>query len=305
MKKWIWIVITIVIAGSVGGYAYARHAQNEKLYTEAIQRADLQITNKNYIAAETSFTNALKRKPNDNRATRLLNQTQTFMAANDLFNDQEFASAKDSYKSVQKTKNGNETLKARAKDRLSTIDEIQSNTKMFNKLYNKALDQTGEGQYTASNNTLDKIISNSVAKQSYYKKILNKAKKLQSKNNAALVGTTTTPSASSSTNDFESSTTNSSTQNTPNVAPNSSDKLTSSEKKAADAYKGSNEYTVNPKQNQIDGQEITEAQVNTARKEISAAGVDSNAMSDQDVKNVIKGAHDNHETVGQYVKARY
>ena len=65
MKKWIWIVIAIVIGVSVGGYAYARHSQNENIYAQAMKRGRLQISNKNYTAAETSFTNALKRKPND------------------------------------------------------------------------------------------------------------------------------------------------------------------------------------------------------------------------------------------------
>ncbi|MCP9333622.1 hypothetical protein [Lentilactobacillus hilgardii] len=306
MKKWIWIVITIVIAASVGGYAYARHSQNEKLYNDSMQRASLQISNKNYIAAETSFTNALKRKPSDKKATRLLSQTQNYMAANDSFSDRDYNSAKDGYQSVVDTKNGNETLKDRSKGKLSTIKTIQENLKKYNKIYNQALNETGEGNYTQSNSTLDKILSDQTAKQSYYKSILNKAKQLRSKNNASLSGnTTTTPSSSSSTNEFESSTSNSSTQNNPNVAPNSSDSLTSSEKKAANAYKGSNEFTVNPKKNRINGQQITESQVNSARKEISAAGVDSNAMSDQDIKNIIKGAHDNHETIGQYVKARY
>ncbi|EHM00517.1 hypothetical protein HMPREF9103_00523 [Lentilactobacillus parafarraginis F0439] len=301
LKKWIWLVITIVIAASVGGYAYARHSQNEKLYSDAMDRASLQISNKRYIAAETAYTNALKRKPNDEKATRLLSQTQNFMAANDLFNQRQFAGAKNSYQSVVATKNGNETLKGRANDRLKLVKTIQSNLKRYNKLYSQALNETGEGNYAQSNSTLDKILSDTAIKQTYYKTIYNKAKQLQTKNNAALNGT----AATSSSSDFESSTSNSSTQNTPNVAPSSSASLTSSEQKAADAYKGSNEYTVNPKQNEIDGQSITAAQVNTARHEISAAGIDSNAMSDQDVKNIIKGAHNNNESVGQYVKEKY
>ncbi len=49
MKKWIWIVIAIVIGASIGGYAYARHSQNEKIYAEAMQRGRLQISNKNTL----------------------------------------------------------------------------------------------------------------------------------------------------------------------------------------------------------------------------------------------------------------
>lgn len=312
MKKWIWIVITIVIAASVGGYAYARHSQNEKLYNDSMQRASLQISNKRYIAAETSFTNALKRKPNDKKATRLLGQTQNYLAANDSFNDRDYESAKDGYQSVVDAKNGNETLKDRSKNKLATIKTIQGNIKKYNQIYNQALNETGEGNYTKSNSTLNKIFTDPTSKQNYYKAILKKAKQLRAKNNAALTGSptgdtgATTPAGSSSTSSsFGPTSSTSSSVNTPNVAPNSSASLTPSEKKAAKAYKGSNEYTVNPKKNQINGKQITASQVTSARKQISAAGIDSNAMSDQDVKNIIKGAHDQHESIGQYVKERY
>ncbi|GHP13421.1 cell surface protein [Lentilactobacillus fungorum] len=300
MKRWIWIVITIIVALGVGGYAYARHSQNEKLYTDAMQRGSVQISNQNYTAAETAYTNALKRKPNDNKASVILNQTQTFMSANDSFNDRQFDNAKSNYQSVADTKKGNDLLKNRAKARLSLIKTIQANIKKYNKIYNQALNQTGEGKYAESNSTLDKIFSDKSIKQTYYKSVLAKAEKLRDKNNSALTG-----SSATSSNDFESSTSSSDTTNNPNVASNSSASLTSSEKKAAANYKGSNEYTVTPSQKEINGKEITASQIASARKQISAAGVDSNAMSDQDVRNVIKGAHNSNESIRQYVKAHY
>ncbi|EHO52605.1 hypothetical protein [Lentilactobacillus kisonensis] len=300
MKRWIWIVITLVIALSVGGYAFARHSQNEKLYTDAMQRGTVQLSNKNYTAAETAYTNALKRKPNDEKATTVLNQTQSFMSANSSFNDRQFSAAKGNYQSVVNTKKGNELLKNRAKSRLALIKTIQANDKKYNDIYNQALNQTGEGKYAESNSTLDKIFSDKSIKQSYYKDILQRAEKLRDKNNSALNGST-----SSNSNDFESSNSSSNTNNNPNVASNSSASLTSSEKKAAANYKGSNEFTVTPGEKEINGKEITASQIASARKQISAAGVDSNAMSDQDVRNVIKGAHNNNQSIGTYTKAHY
>ena len=300
MKKWIWIVIAIVIGASVGGYAYARHSQNEKIYAEAMQRGRLQISNKKYTAAETSFTNALKRKPNDDQADKVLNQTQSFISANDLFNDLKFGQAKSEYQSVVDTKKGNELLSDRAKAKITKIKGIQKNRQNYNKIYNQALDQAGDGQYTESNSTLDKIFSDKSIHQAYYADILKKAETLRDKNNDAISG-----NSSSSSNSFESSTSDSSTNNNPNVSGSKGASLTSAEKKAAAAYKGSNEYTVTKGDRDLDGKPITAAKVTRARKQISAAGVDSNAMSDQDVRNVIKGAHKNGETIGQYVKARY
>lgn len=300
MKKWIWIVITIVIGASAGGYAYARHSQNEKIYAEAMQRGRLQISNEKYTAAETSFTNALKRKPNDDKADKILNQTQSFIFANDLFDDLKFGQAKREYQSVVDTKKGNELLSDRAKAQITKIKGIQKNRQNYNKIYNQALDQAGNGQYTESNSTLDKIFSDKSIHQKYYADILKKAQTLRDKNNDAISG-----NASASSNSFDSSTSDSNTSNNPNVSGAKGASLTSSEKKAAAAYKGSNEYTVTKGDRDLDGKPITAAQITSARKQISAAGVDSNAMSDQDVRNVIKGAHKNGETIGQYVKARY
>lgn len=60
-----------------------------------------------------------------------------------------------------------------------------------------------------------------------------------------------------------------------------------------------------PGEKEINGKEITASQIASARKKISVAGVDSNAMSDQDVRNVIKGAHNNNQSIGTYTKAHY
>ncbi|KRK88910.1 hypothetical protein [Lentilactobacillus sunkii] len=300
MKKWIWIVIAIVIGASVGGYAYARHSQNEKIYAEAMQRGRLQISNKKYTAAETSFTNALKRKPNDDKADRILNQTQSFISANDLFDSLKFGEAKSEYQSVANTKKGNQLLSDRANAQITKIKGIQKNRQNYNKIYDQALDQAGNGQYTESNSTLDKIFSDKSIHQSYYADILKKAQTLRDKNNDAISG-----NSSDSSNSFESSSSNSNTNNNPNVTGDKGASLTSAEKKAAAAYKGSNEYTVTKGERDLNGKPITAAQITSARKQISAAGVDSNAMSDQDVRNIIKGAHKNGETIGQYVKAHY
>jgi hypothetical protein len=300
LKKWIWIVIAIVIGASVGGYAYARHSQNEKIYAEAMQRGHLQISNKKYTAAETSFTNALKRKPNDDKADRILNQTQSFISANDLFDSLKFGEAKSEYQSVANTKKGNQLLSDRANAQITKIKGIQKNRQNYNKIYDQALDQAGNGQYTESNSTLDKIFSDKSIHQSYYADILKKAQTLRDKNNDAISG-----NSSDSSNSFESSSSNSNTNNNPNVTGDKGASLTSAEKKAAAAYKGSNEYTVTKGERDLNGKPITAAQITSARKQISAAGVDSNAMSDQDVRNIIKGAHKNGETIGQYVKAHY
>ena len=133
---------------------------------------------------------------------------------------------------------------------------------------------------------------------------MTKVNQLKSANDQALSGNTN----SSTANSFEqsgSSTTSSSTTPAASSSSASSSKLTAAEKKAAKNYKGKNEYTVTKKDTELNGKVISNSQINQARKSISKAGVDANAMSDQDVRNVIKGAHNKNQSINQYVKKNY
>jgi len=308
LKKWIWIIVAIIVAGSIGGYAYARHSQNNRLYDQQMTRGNAAISNKNYTDAETAFTNALKRKQNDKKATTLLNQTQTFVSAQKSMSDRKFGVSKQQFTEVRDTNNGNEQLIDRAKSNLSTIKIVQGNIKIYNKVYNKALDQAGKGQYMESNTSLDQIFNDKYIHQTYYQDILKKAEKLRDDNNKAINGEPNSSSTLNQNDDSSSSVANpnvdsSNNQSNTNTNPDSSSaSLTPSEQKQADNYKGSNEFTVSPSQNEIDGQEITNAQVNTARRDLQQAGFDTGAMSDQDVKNLIKGASQKNQSVTNYAK---
>lgn len=305
MKKWIWILVAIIIAGAVGGYTYARHAQNDRLYDQQMTRGNAYIASKDYTSAETAFTNALKRKPNDKKATTVLNQTQDFVSAKNLLDDRKFSDAKKGFQDVADTKNGNEQLVDRAKTNIKNLKTIQANVKKFNGFYDTALEQAGNGQYMESNTTLDKIFNDKAIHQTYYQDILSKAEKLRDDNNNAIDGKPNSDSTldqNSSTGAVANPNLDSSSSSSSNATGSSSNSasLTPEEEQAAKNYKGSNEYTVKPGQNTIDGQEITNAQVNSARRELDEAGFDSGAMSDQDVKNLIKGAHNEKQSVTQY-----
>ncbi|GAY71976.1 hypothetical protein [Lentilactobacillus kosonis] len=312
MKRWIWILVAIIVAGSIGGYAYARHSQNNRLYDQQMTRGNAYIASKKYSSAETAFTNALKRKQDDKKATTFLKQTQTFVSAQKALNDRKFSESKQQFTDVKNTDQGNEQLIDRAKTNLATLKTVQANIKNYNKVYNQALDQAGEGQYMESNASLDKIFNDKAIHQTYYKDVLKKAEKLRDDNNKAINGqpndqsTVDNDDDSSSTAvspnlDPDSSSSNS--QSNTNTNPDSSSaSLTPEEQKQADNYKGSNEYTVKPGQNEIDGQEITNAQVNTARRDLQQSGFDTGAMSDQDVKNLIKGASEKNQSVTDYAK---
>ncbi|WP_283680308.1 hypothetical protein [Lentilactobacillus sp. Marseille-Q4993] len=311
MKKWIWIIVVIIVAGSIGGYAYARHTQNEKLYTQEIKRGNAQISDQDYKGAEKSFSDALKRKSNGTKAKTLRNQTRKFMDANELLNNKKFKDSQDKYREVTAIKKGNEQLVDRANSQIKLLDKIQANVKSYTAAYTAALEQNKNKQYADSNDTLNKLLKDKNFQQPYYTDILQKVVQLQTNNNAAL----SNQSQSTDTNDDNDSKDNSGSQSDSNVTSggstdSKSDKgssknntsLTPAEKKAAKNYKGSNEYTVKPKDKQVNGKQVQKAQILTARQELKEAGVNPDAFSDQDIIEVIKGAYNKNQTIAEYAK---
>ncbi|MCF7522500.1 hypothetical protein L3X07_02145 [Levilactobacillus brevis] len=76
MKKWVWVVATIVVALLIGGYAYSNHHATAKEYQAAMANGRTAIQSKHYTQAESYFQNALKRRLNDKTAQRYLTQTR-------------------------------------------------------------------------------------------------------------------------------------------------------------------------------------------------------------------------------------
>lgn len=310
MKKWIWLVIAVIVGGSIGGYSYARQNQEMKLYTQAMQRGDLKIADKDYHAAKTAFQDALIKKQNDSKATRYLNQTKNFMTAQSQLDKANYKVAKLQYQRVANTDKGQKTLTSRAREQVKVLTSVISQQKEFNDIYKIANQQAQEGKYTDSNETLNKILANSKSKQKYYKDIVKKAQHLYDANIAVLKGSQLITSAPKS-NDTEElpqptvpvtdhKETNDSGADS--SQPNKSSSLTSAENKAADNYKGKNEYSVSKADKEVNGKTITASQINDARNLFKSAGIEADAMSDQDIRNAIKGAADNHQSLKDYAK---
>lgn len=311
MKKWIWLVLAVIIGVSVGGYSYARHNKEMQLYAEAMQRGNSKIADKNYSEAEVAFQDALMKKANDPKATRYLKQTQNFATAESRFGGANYQAAQIHYKRAANMKNGQKTLTQRAQKKVKLLKSVISNRKGFNDIYKTAKKQAKEGKYTTSNETLDLILTSPTTKQKYYKDIVKKAQQLHNSNVAVLNGTKliepkkdskpeqpTTRPTDPATNNSESD--SSSSTDTPKA--NSDTTLTPAENKAADNYKGKNEYTVSQSDKEVNGKTITDSQITDARNLFKSDGMDADAMSDQDIRNAIKGAAQNHQSLQEYAK---
>ncbi|ARQ92687.1 hypothetical protein [Levilactobacillus brevis] len=299
MKKWVWVVATIVVALLIGGYAYSNHHAAAKEYQAAMANGRTAIQSKHYTQAESYFQNALKRRLNDKTAQRYLTQTQRFVSAEDALDDLHFASAQTHYQTVRDTKNGSQILTKRAQDRLKQVKTIRSNVKQFKKLLSQAQGQNEALNYGQSNTTLDELFNNSKFRQRYYKNLYSQALALRKANNA---GQTASLASSASSTAAASSSSESSATSSSTATSSSSASLTSSEQAAAKNYSGSNEYTVTKKQKELNGKTITADQIASARKTINAAGVQADAMSDQDVRVALQQANKKDMSLSAYAK---
>ncbi|MFC6275870.1 hypothetical protein ACFQET_10315 [Levilactobacillus tangyuanensis] len=269
MKKWVWVVATIVVALLIGGYAYSNHHATAKEYQAAMANGRTAIKGKHYTQAESYFQNALKRKLNDPTAQTYLTQTQRFVSAENSMEARKFTSAEEHYKTVKDTKNGYKVLVTRATSQYKLVKGVVANVKQFKTILSKAQGENKALNYGQSNTTLDELFNNDKFRQTYYKDLYDQALALRKANNAGQTSSVTAAASSSSSSSDTSS---------------SSASLTSSEQSAAKNYKGSNEYTVTQSQKELNGKTITDAQIASARQTINAAGGQSDAMSDQDVR---------------------
>ncbi|MCB4357459.1 hypothetical protein EFS21_07085 [Levilactobacillus brevis] len=298
MKKWVWVVATIIVALLIGGYAYSNHHATAKEYQAAMANGRTAIQSKHYTQAESYFQNALKRRLNDAPAQRYLTQTQRFVSAENALDDLHFASAQKHYQTVKDTKNGSQVLTKRAQDRLKQVKTIRGNVKQFKKLLTKAQGQNEALNYGQSNTILDELFNNSKFRQRYYKNLYSQALALRKANNAGQTASlASSASSTAAASSSESSATSSST-----ATSSSSASLTSSEQAAAKNYSGSNEYTVTKKQKELNGKTITADQIASARKTINAAGVQADAMSDQDVRVALQQANKKDMSLSAYAK---
>ncbi|MDT6981347.1 hypothetical protein [Levilactobacillus zymae] len=290
MKKWVWVVATIVVALLIGGYAYSNHHATAKEYQAAMTNGRTALKNKDYTQAESYFQNALKRRLNDRTAQTYLTQTQRFVSGENAMDARKFGHAQTHYQTVKTTKNGSAVLVNRATKRLKQVKVIRANVTQFKQVLSKAQDQNQALNYGASNTTLDELFNNRKFQQVYYKNLYAQALALRKANNAGQTSVVTNSSSAATTS---SSTATSSASDSSQAANSGSNgaSLTSSESAAAQNYQGSNEYTVTKKQQELNGKVITAGQISSARQTINAAGGQADAMSDQDVRVALQQAN--------------
>lgn len=305
MKKWIYSILSIVVICLVGFFAFDKFGGNKtenKVNTETskydsyIKSGKQHVQDANYASAKADFQSALKQKAGDKKAELYLNQTESFDVANQLFGKERYRAAKVEFEKVAETKNGLSVLVKRAEDNINEIKHAQKNIEKFSIIYDDAMKDFRNGNYKESLSLLDKIFNDASINKPYYKDVLSSAKKLKEANQKSLKGEENVEVDSP---DFESNLTKNSSSYSNNSG--SSNKEQSSQKNEP-KYKGSNEYSVNKSDKEINGKKISDDSVQNARKLINKAGVYADSMSDQDVRNTIKAANKKGVSVEEYAK---
>ncbi|GEK06190.1 hypothetical protein [Schleiferilactobacillus harbinensis] len=241
--------------------ASAQAAQTSSSYTAIIRSGRDAVSSKAYDQALGYFQSALLTKTGDKKATALVKQTKALIEAQNSLSKNSFNAAKSSAAAVKTVTGGDSSLNSAADELLTTINKVQTAYKAYQGQLQKAQTAYDQQDYAGAIATLNQLVNQSDIADSYYATIYAGALKLQ-------VGAVSAQNASGGT------------------AGNGSSASSSS-----NAASGSGEYSVNKNDTEINGEKITAAQIQQARKDLQAQGIDSASWSDLDIMKAIKVAH--------------
>lgn len=297
MRKWLWAVVTIVVAVGVGGYTYSRHQVQLQGYTTEIQSGKQAIKAKQYSDAEAAFTRASRTIVNDTVAQRYLSQTQAYIAGQQAIKARRFDAAQTNFTTVNQRKKGSSILVARAQTKLKLLDKISSQRKQDNKLYQQALVLNQANEFTDSNGVLMVLFQNKQFTQAYYQDIYRKAKGLRHENNAALKSLTgSTPITN---NEAQTVTSNAnqtseqpakSTESQPAKQSQSSATSQSTSESSQTSQSSSSTVTSSSSTATSSSTSADTAGIQATRAELNAAGLDGNRFTDEQIQTIMQQA---------------
>lgn len=183
MKKKILTGLSIIVIAIIFvGFGFTKNVEIEKEYQRAMDRGIEAVKKMHYQAAKIDFQDALKRKPNDRTAKQNLNQLNFYINAKKELKNKNYQQASAIFKQVATQEHGINVLVRRATAYYTELDEAEEELAVFKKHYQKAVDLSDEGNYSASNHKLSLILEYRNIDQSYYDQIRTKAKQLKESN---------------------------------------------------------------------------------------------------------------------------
>lgn len=187
MKRWLWwTVIGVVLAVIFVGYGVTTSVENYKNYQHSLRLGEEYVNDGNYALAKIAFQDALKKRPNAQKAKTYFSQTQEYEKGLDQVEKRELTKARKNFQNVADTKGGLDILLKRASEKQAELKEVIAQHKLFEQLYERADSLSKNYEYTASNTELAAILGYKNIKMAYYDDIRTQAEKLKQYNNEEL-----------------------------------------------------------------------------------------------------------------------
>lgn len=276
MKRWAWwTIVGIVLAVFFVGYGYTRKAETQKYYNQAIEAGKQSIRDGNYDAARLSYRDALKKKPNDDFATTVVDQLTDYQRGMKDMNNGKYADACQKFQRVANVDSGSSLLVQRSSGLATELKEAIKERKIFLKAYRKAKTLSENYEYTASNTKLAVILGYGSINESYYRDVYNNAKKLKEYNDRILRSLGYTVDDDST-----------------DASKTRSQKYSKNTKQ--DVFSGISDSAASAAESKL-----TDAQVKQARKDLKAQGLNEKAFTDEQVRQVILRAKREGKSVKQ------
>lgn len=189
------LVMGMFIIGACGANGTTDSSKSDG-YDTAMQEGKKEISKQNYSEAEKAFNEALDAKAKDTAATTYLQQTQSYIAADDAYQKGELTEAKTQVEKVTAEAKGSKDLVTAGKKLATKIDTLATQQTDYQKLYDDSQAQYTAGKLNEAAGTIDlllaKDLSNAVfsdlkAKATTLKDEINQAQAEKAKEEEAIV----------------------------------------------------------------------------------------------------------------------
>lgn len=153
--------------------------KSDEAYNNAIQKGVDVLVSEDYDKAQNYFKLALEEKPEDKKAKAYLDQIKFFAESKNLFNSEDYETAKEKAKNVTKITDGSESLVAKAKEMIYTIESIEIALAGFHKVHDEINLLIETGSLDEALNKIQSLLNSSEINNEYYADIKIKTEELK------------------------------------------------------------------------------------------------------------------------------
>lgn len=170
-KAIITTFLLFILAGCTAG--------NTEEYNDAIQNGLDKLSAEDYEKAEDYFEIALEEKPEDEKATIYLKQTQLFDEGKQSFETNDLKNAKEKLESVVDFTKGSEILVTKSKDLLAEIKRFEDTLVTFQQDYDEISQLVELENLDDALERVNAVLSNEEINKSYYSEIKENIEELK------------------------------------------------------------------------------------------------------------------------------